>query len=162
MDKFLVTGGIPLKGTIHVSGAKNSALPCMAAAILTEGEVVLENIPNGLATATKLLQFEELTHVGLNYAFDTGHANMHEGVESAYNLMKERIRSTHVHDNNGKDDSHLFPLLGDGGRIDWKQAMALLRSREDHYPLLLELKERPDVANPMEAVLEVFDKLESN
>ena len=43
MDKFLVTGGIPLKGTIHVSGAKNSALPCMAAAILTEGEVVLEN-----------------------------------------------------------------------------------------------------------------------
>ena len=46
MDKFLVTGGTPLVGTIRVSGAKNSALPCMAAAILTEEEVVLENIPN--------------------------------------------------------------------------------------------------------------------
>ena len=46
MDKFLVTGGTPLVGTIRVSGAKNSALPCMAAAILTEEEVVLDNIPN--------------------------------------------------------------------------------------------------------------------
>ena len=45
MDKFVVRGGNPLLGTIKVSGAKNSALPCMAAAILTEGEVVLENIP---------------------------------------------------------------------------------------------------------------------
>jgi UDP-N-acetylglucosamine 1-carboxyvinyltransferase len=46
MDKFLVTGGTPLVGTIRVSGAKNSALPCMAAAILTEDEVVLDNIPH--------------------------------------------------------------------------------------------------------------------
>jgi len=36
MDKFLITGGTPLVGAIQVSGAKNSALPCMAAAILTE------------------------------------------------------------------------------------------------------------------------------
>jgi UDP-N-acetylglucosamine 1-carboxyvinyltransferase len=46
MDKFLVTGGTPLVGTIRVSGAKNAALPCMAAAILTEEEVVLDNIPH--------------------------------------------------------------------------------------------------------------------
>jgi UDP-N-acetylglucosamine 1-carboxyvinyltransferase len=45
MDKFLITGGRPLTGTIRVSGAKNSALPCMAAAILTEEDVILENIP---------------------------------------------------------------------------------------------------------------------
>jgi UDP-N-acetylglucosamine 1-carboxyvinyltransferase len=45
MDKFVIRGGNPLIGTIRVSGAKNSALPCMAAAILTEEEVVLENIP---------------------------------------------------------------------------------------------------------------------
>jgi UDP-N-acetylglucosamine 1-carboxyvinyltransferase len=45
MDKFLVTGGTPLVGTIAVSGAKNSALPCMAAAILTTDEITLENIP---------------------------------------------------------------------------------------------------------------------
>jgi UDP-N-acetylglucosamine 1-carboxyvinyltransferase len=45
MDKFVVRGGNALVGTIRVSGAKNSALPCMAAAILTEDEVTLENIP---------------------------------------------------------------------------------------------------------------------
>src|ERR1700684_4028325 len=45
MDKFVIRGGNPLVGTVRVSGAKNSALPCMAAAILTEEEVVLENIP---------------------------------------------------------------------------------------------------------------------
>lgn len=45
MDKFLITGGQRLQGTVRVSGAKNSALPCMAAAILTDDEVILENIP---------------------------------------------------------------------------------------------------------------------
>ncbi|HSY02768.1 MAG TPA: UDP-N-acetylglucosamine 1-carboxyvinyltransferase [Acidobacteriaceae bacterium] len=45
MDKFVIRGGNPLIGTVRVSGSKNSALPCMAAAILTEDEVVLENIP---------------------------------------------------------------------------------------------------------------------
>jgi UDP-N-acetylglucosamine 1-carboxyvinyltransferase len=57
MDKFVVRGGNPLLGTIRVSGAKNSALPCMAAAILTEGEVVLENIPQvrDIETERKLL-----------------------------------------------------------------------------------------------------------
>ena len=45
MDKFVIRGGNPLVGTVRVSGAKNSALPCMAAAILTDGELTLENIP---------------------------------------------------------------------------------------------------------------------
>ena len=62
--------------------------------------------------------------------------------------MKTRIRSTHVHDNNGKEDIHLFPFLSEGGTIDWKKTMQLLRSRGDQFPLLLELKERPEVTNP--------------
>jgi UDP-N-acetylglucosamine 1-carboxyvinyltransferase len=45
MDKFVIRGGNPLVGTVRISGAKNSALPCMAAAILTEDEVTLDNIP---------------------------------------------------------------------------------------------------------------------
>ncbi len=57
MDKFVVRGGNPLLGTIKISGAKNSALPCMAAAILTEEEVILENIPQvqDIETERKLL-----------------------------------------------------------------------------------------------------------
>jgi UDP-N-acetylglucosamine 1-carboxyvinyltransferase len=57
MDKFVIRGGNPLVGTIRVSGAKNSALPCMAAAILTEDEVTLDNIPHvrDIETERKLL-----------------------------------------------------------------------------------------------------------
>src|SRR6201997_624422 len=57
MDKFVIRGGNPLIGTVRVSGAKNSALPCMAAAILTEDEVILENIPQvrDIETERKLL-----------------------------------------------------------------------------------------------------------
>ena len=57
MDKFVIRGGNPLVGTIRVSGAKNSALPCMAAAILTEEDVTLENIPQvrDIATERRLL-----------------------------------------------------------------------------------------------------------
>jgi UDP-N-acetylglucosamine 1-carboxyvinyltransferase len=57
MDKFVIRGGNPLLGTIRVSGSKNSALPCMAAAILTEDEVILENVPDvrDIQTERKLL-----------------------------------------------------------------------------------------------------------
>jgi len=124
-------------------------------------EVLLENTPNDLSSAERLLQFEELTHLHLDYTFDIGHAHIGEGVEPAFTRLKEKIRSTHIHDNNGTDDSHLFPMVAEGGTIDWKHAMQLLRSRENQYPLLLELRERPDVANPLEAVKEVFNRLES-
>jgi sugar phosphate isomerase/epimerase len=123
-------------------------------------EVLLENIPNDLSSAERLLNFNEWTHLGLNFVFDTGHANMKEGVETAFKLLKDRIRSTHLHDNDGTNDSHLFPFLAEGGTIDWKNTMSLLRSCGDRFPLLLELRERPDFTNPLEAVKQVFDRLE--
>ena len=123
-------------------------------------EILLENIPNELSTAERLLQFEELTHVGLDYVFDTGHAHIAGGVEREFQLMKDRIRSTHVHDNNGKDDIHLFPLDNEGGTIDWKRTMELLRSRQDQYPLLLELKDRGDNPHLLDTACRCFDRLE--
>jgi sugar phosphate isomerase/epimerase len=123
-------------------------------------EILLENIPNELSSAERLLQFEQLTHIGLNYVFDTGHANMNEGVETAFNLMKDRVRSTHVHDNDGKNDQHLFPMMSEGGTIAWKDFMPLLRSRDSQFPLLLELKEKPEFPNPLDKIQEVFERLE--
>ena len=114
-------------------------------------EILLENIPNELSSAERLLQFLELTHLDLKFVFDTGHANMKEGVAAAFNLMKERIRSTHVHDNNGKDDIHLFPFLAEGGTVNWNETMQLFRSRDGQFPLLLELRERPEFGNPLQS-----------
>ncbi len=46
MAKLIVNGGKELSGTINVSGSKNAALPIMTASLLTEGDLVLSNIPN--------------------------------------------------------------------------------------------------------------------
>jgi UDP-N-acetylglucosamine 1-carboxyvinyltransferase len=45
MDKFRISGGRPVRGRVTISGAKNSALPCMAAALLTSETVTLHNVP---------------------------------------------------------------------------------------------------------------------
>jgi UDP-N-acetylglucosamine 1-carboxyvinyltransferase len=45
MDKILIRGGVPLSGTIPIAGAKNAALPLMAASLLTEDKLVLGNLP---------------------------------------------------------------------------------------------------------------------
>src|SRR5882672_7267454 len=59
MDKFLIRGGKALRGTVAISGAKNSALPVMAACLLTAEKVRLYNIPKvrDLVTMGKLLTF---------------------------------------------------------------------------------------------------------
>ena len=59
MDKFRIKGGKVLRGTVAISGAKNSALPVMAAALLTAEKVTLHNIPKvrDLITMSKLLAF---------------------------------------------------------------------------------------------------------
>jgi UDP-N-acetylglucosamine 1-carboxyvinyltransferase len=80
MDKFVVRGGNPLLGTIRVSGAKNSALPCMAAAILTADEVILENIPQvrDIETERKLL-----TSMGAEVELGYGRAQHRTSIQCA-------------------------------------------------------------------------------
>jgi UDP-N-acetylglucosamine 1-carboxyvinyltransferase len=46
MDRFIIQGGFPLRGTVEVSGAKNAILPIMAASLLAPGKSVLSNVPN--------------------------------------------------------------------------------------------------------------------
>jgi UDP-N-acetylglucosamine 1-carboxyvinyltransferase len=45
VDRFVIRGGVPLRGTVEISGAKNAALPCLAACLLTDEPVTLDNIP---------------------------------------------------------------------------------------------------------------------
>jgi sugar phosphate isomerase/epimerase len=124
-------------------------------------EILLENIPNRLSSAERLLEFVASTHLDLHFCLDTGHANLDTGFAATYALMQKRIRSTHVHDNDGMEDRHLAPLLTDAGTIDWNTAMQSLRSRPEQFPLLLELREAPGYPNPLAMAREVFDKLEA-
>jgi UDP-N-acetylglucosamine 1-carboxyvinyltransferase len=61
VDKIVVEGGVPLKGRVAVSGAKNAALPVMAAALLAEGDHVIRNVPD-LADVRTMGRL--LTHMG--------------------------------------------------------------------------------------------------
>ena len=67
MDKFIIQGGIPLKGEITPSGNKNAALPLLAATILTTEPVILHNLPeiNDVKTMRSLLESigVEITHL---------------------------------------------------------------------------------------------------
>jgi UDP-N-acetylglucosamine 1-carboxyvinyltransferase len=58
VDKFLILGGHPLEGQVVISGAKNAALPAMAAALLTEQRVILRNVPRvrDISTLRSLLE----------------------------------------------------------------------------------------------------------
>jgi UDP-N-acetylglucosamine 1-carboxyvinyltransferase len=58
MDKLRIEGGVPLRGEVSVAGAKNAALPILAAALLTDGELHLSNVPQlaDVATMARLLR----------------------------------------------------------------------------------------------------------
>jgi UDP-N-acetylglucosamine 1-carboxyvinyltransferase len=101
MDKFVIRGGNPLLGTVRVSGAKNAALPAMAAAILTEEPVVLENIPD-----VRDIQTERNLLVSMGAEVELGYGRAHHRTticcgnltnpEAAYELVKTMRASTLV------------------------------------------------------------------
>lgn len=76
MDKIVIKGGIKLKGEVEISGAKNSALPILAAALLSEEESIIENIPN-LADIQTMLKL--LRALGAKAVFEDGTVTIKPG-----------------------------------------------------------------------------------
>jgi UDP-N-acetylglucosamine 1-carboxyvinyltransferase len=101
MDKLVIRGGNPLLGTVRISGAKNAALPCMAAALLTDDTVTLENIPQvrDIETTRRLL-----SAMGAEVELGYGRAQHRTTIqarnlaspEASYELVKTMRASTLV------------------------------------------------------------------
>jgi UDP-N-acetylglucosamine 1-carboxyvinyltransferase len=90
MDKLLITGGVPLKGDITISGAKNAALPIVAAALLSAQPLKLSNVPHlaDIATLATLLEGMGCTLVrGADDVLTVNAANIHTQ-EAPYELVK--------------------------------------------------------------------------
>lgn len=121
-------------------------------------EILLENTPNELSSAERLELFNNMTHLRMNYCFDTGHAHLGAGVQHEFEIMSGRIRSTHVHGNNGKEDSHLYPFA-EGDTVAWSETMKLLQSRPGQYPLMLELRDYGAHSNPLDEAKRVCERL---
>ncbi|HEX8288957.1 MAG TPA: UDP-N-acetylglucosamine 1-carboxyvinyltransferase [Pyrinomonadaceae bacterium] len=90
MDKFLIRGGEPLEGTIEISGAKNSALPCLAATLLTAETVILHNVPyvKDLITQRRLLEDLGATVLTPELRTHKVTAENIETLEAPYELVK--------------------------------------------------------------------------
>ena len=77
MDKIVIEGGRPLTGKIEVSAAKNAALPVMAAALLTDAPLDLENVPD-LADISSMRRLLQLLGVDVTHkAGEPGHMVLH-------------------------------------------------------------------------------------
>jgi UDP-N-acetylglucosamine 1-carboxyvinyltransferase len=108
MDKLRIKGGSRLEGRVRISGAKNSALPAMAASLLTAEDVTLDNTPlvNDIFTTRRLLR-----ELGVAVEFEGDHsvrlrAEKILSHEAPYDLVKTMRASVLV----------LGPLLGRTGR----------------------------------------------
>ena len=107
MDQFIIQGGIPLQGTIAVSGSKNAALPALAACLLTPESVTLDRIPavRDIQTMLKLVR-----HIGAEVCSERGHIVIRAAEirhpEAPYELVKTMRASSLV----------LGPLVARHGR----------------------------------------------
>lgn len=103
----MIQGGVPLEGEIAVGGAKNSALPVLAACLLTADRVTLDRIPpvRDIATMEKLMK-----HIGAQVTVRSGHVTVEasriEHPEAPYDLVKTMRASSLV----------LGPLVARSGR----------------------------------------------
>lgn len=70
MDRFLITGGVPLNGEVRISGAKNAALPLLAATLLATTPITLTNVPH-LKDVSTLIKLIQGLGVSVTYEGDT-------------------------------------------------------------------------------------------
>ncbi|MCB1024904.1 MAG: UDP-N-acetylglucosamine 1-carboxyvinyltransferase, partial [Acidobacteria bacterium] len=108
MDKFRIIGGNPLKGTVTISGAKNSALPCLAATLLSPETITLHNVPyvRDLITQRRLLEDLGAETLLINKHSHKITASDIEIFEAPYELVKTMRASVLA----------LGPLLGRFGK----------------------------------------------
>lgn len=124
--------------------------------------VCVENMPLGVHPGSRMADLAsllaELDRPELALALDTGHAHISATIEAETAAASGLLRTTHVHDNNGRQDAHLPPGLGS---LDWDAWLAALDAIDYRGPILLEciryLRERP--ASLDERLLELLAKL---
>jgi UDP-N-acetylglucosamine 1-carboxyvinyltransferase len=94
VDVIRVAGGVPLRGTVEVSGAKNSALKLMAVSLLAEGETVISNVPK---ITDILIMAEVLRRLDCTVSIDEGTVRVvvpgKPGTEADYDLVR-RLRAS--------------------------------------------------------------------
>src|ERR1700756_2002495 len=164
---------IPFRYLIqHIGQGRDSADPRKLDAAFTSLEILtvfakargvtiaLENTPNEIGAPASLQHFIVDTHLhDLRLCLDTGHAHMDATVEVAFDAMRDRLVTAHIHDNHGEKDEHLLPY---NGTIDWDAALGAFANAPQAVAMVLELKAQPDATPTLDQIRTTFDKLEKN
>jgi sugar phosphate isomerase/epimerase len=96
-------------------------------------EVMIENIPNEISTLERIEEFKNVSQVtDIGVCYDTGHGHL-QGVDNSF----EHIRTTHVHDNHGEKDEHLWPFEG---TLNWPRLVEQLVLAQYKGPLIFEAR----------------------
>src|SRR5262245_17752098 len=100
--------------------------------------LLVENTPNDFSTPERLQELLKALHYpDLGVCFDVGHAHMMSSVHQAFGVLENRILSTHIHDNQGDRDAHLWPGKG---TIEWNQTVQSLLAAPQAPAILLEIE----------------------
>jgi sugar phosphate isomerase/epimerase len=120
--------------------------------------IALENTPDELGAPSSLQRFITQTHLNdLRLCFDIGHAHMEDGAVASFEVMRDRIVTAHIHDNNGEKDEHLLPFAG---TIDWNAALGEFAKAKELPGMVLEIKEQAGGAPTLDEIRAVCDKVE--
>lgn len=122
--------------------------------------ILVENLEGEVATPAHLIEILSSGHfTDLGVCLDVGHAHLGEGVPAALEVLRDRVRSSHLHDNHGDKDAHLWP--GDGA-IDWDAALGGLKAAPQAPAGVLEISysigETPD--SLVEKAYKAFEKMD--
>jgi sugar phosphate isomerase/epimerase len=123
-------------------------------------KLLLENIQNEVTESANLAEIIRIGHFkDVGVCIDVGHAHIGGGIAAAIGELKPLIRSSHIHDNHGEKDEHLWP--GDG-TISWGETMQDLRTAPELSAAVLEINYLPEESPEHIAsrAAETFKKLE--
>jgi sugar phosphate isomerase/epimerase len=105
-------------------------------------KLLLENLTNDVTDAPNLMEILRIGHFkDVGVCLDTGHAHIGGGVAAAIAELKGLIRTSHVHDNHGQKDEHLWP--GDGS-IAWPETIKELQTAPELQAAVLEINYLPE------------------
>jgi sugar phosphate isomerase/epimerase len=132
----------------HPDAARRSVEEIVSLASVVNVRVALEVMPNSLSSAAAICHLieEQLEGVDVGICLDYGHANLMGDLGDAIETVSGHLWTTHVHDNDGRNDDHRVPFAG---RIDWDAA--IMETQKIGYDGVL-MFEVADTGDPIEVL----------
>jgi sugar phosphate isomerase/epimerase len=139
--------------------ARRSVEEVTALASAVNVRVALEVMPNALSSAAAICHLieDELEGLDVGICLDYGHANLMGDLGDAIETVSGHLWTTHVHDNDGRNDDHRVPFAG---RIDWDAAMMETQKIGYDGVLMFEVADTGDPIEVLKRTVKARERLE--